>query len=107
MHSTLKCNFIFANAPFEQGNVEKYILQQIQQNPQLITEFLNQFGIDLNNTQQRNQLILQLAISSNPEGVVICTMLNPIHIKENVKIAKTANFNLDKIIKITKLLNII
>ncbi len=99
--------FIFANAPFEQGNVEKYILGKIQQNPKLITAFLNNFGVDLSDEKQRNSLILQSALSSNSQGVVICTMLNPIHIKENVKNTKSVNFTLNQIRKINELLGIL
>lgn len=97
---------IFTNAPFERGNVETYITKKIQESPFLVEKFQNLFCININDSEQRNKLILQAALSSNPNGIVICTMLTPKHIKSNVDACIQNNLTCIDIAKISQLLDI-
>jgi aryl-alcohol dehydrogenase-like predicted oxidoreductase len=99
-------SFIFANAPFERGNVEKYIISKIKEKPFIIKEFQNLFDIDITDSDQRNRFILQSALSSNPNGVVICTMLTSKHIESNVNTTRQNNLTHIDVQYISRLLDI-
>ena len=103
------CNdkyIIFANAPFERGRIDSYIVNKIEEKPFIITKFRSLFDIDITNSEQRNKLILQAAMSSNSNGLVICTMLTQRHIKSNVNACRQNNLTSIDIAKISQLLDI-
>jgi aryl-alcohol dehydrogenase-like predicted oxidoreductase len=99
-------NFVFSNAPFERGNVEQYIVKKFQEKPFIIKELKNLFDIDITNLEQRNKLILQSALSSNLNGIVVCTMLTPTHIEKNVSATKQNYLTCIDVKKISQILEI-
>ncbi len=78
----------------------------ISKNPVLADSFLEQTDLDLNESTMLSALLLHHSLQNNPNGIVLFSSMNPLHIKTNAIESTIRRFNQSQLSKFSEFANL-
>lgn len=95
------------HSPYGGQNGLSKVHRVLQENNGIRDDFSHRLGVDLSNIKVVGQLLLSHALSRSEQGVVLCSMFNEQHIKENAGLAESNPFTYEQIMEFELLIKLL